>query len=98
MKFLFESNYKNGQDRFVHYTEDDKVDAQVDFTPDDDKKTYTIDSTVVDPSLRGKGLGGYLMLEVANHARKNDYKIINVCPYAVKFFDKHHEEYSDVLK
>ncbi|GEN48205.1 GNAT family N-acetyltransferase [Ligilactobacillus pobuzihii] len=97
MKFLFESNYNNKQDRFVHYNEDEKVDAQVDFTVDDEKKTYTIDSTVVDPSLRGQGIGGYLMLEMANHARKSGYKIINVCPYAVKFFEKHQDENADVL-
>lgn len=98
MQFELEKNYQEGKDRFVHYNDDHKVDAEVDLTVDNDQKTYTIMSTKTDPTLRGRGIGGQLMLSVVDLARKNNYRIINVCSYAVKFFDKHQTDYADVLK
>ncbi len=98
MNFKLETKYKEDRDRFVHYNSNNKVDAEVDFTPDDTQKTYTIDSTVVDPSLRGQGIAGNLMVAMAKHARETGYRIINVCPYAVNYFDKHHDQYADILK
>ncbi|GBG94444.1 acetyltransferase [Ligilactobacillus salitolerans] len=98
MDFTLEENYQPNKDRFVHYAVSGQVDAEVDFTPDKNAQTYTIDSTVVDPSLRGQGIAGSLMQKMATHARQNSYQLINVCPYAVNYFDKHQSDYADVLK
>lgn len=98
MEFEFEHNYEAGHDRFVHYATDQKIDAEVDLTVDDSAQTYTIDSTKTDPALRGQGIAGQLMQAVVGRAHETGYHIINVCPYAVNYFDKHHDEYADVLQ
>lgn len=46
----------------------------------------TILSTVVDPSLRGRGIAKSLMEDIEGYAEKNGYKIKAVCSYAVKYF------------
>ena len=56
----------------------------------------TVDATVVDPSLGGKGLGSKLMWTMVQFARDNDIKVRATCPFAVAQFEKR-EEYRDVL-
>lgn len=55
-----------------------------------------IDSTQVDDALRGKNAGKQLVEAAVNHARKNQYKIIPLCPFAKSVFEKV-KEYQDVL-
>ena len=54
-------------------------------------------STFVDDSLRGQGIAGKLTQEVISYAEKENLKIVPVCPYTVKYFEKH-EEYQGLLK
>ncbi len=56
-----------------------------------------IDHTEVSDQLRGTGLGEKLVLEAVDFARKNNFKIIALCPFAKSVFDKT-EEIKDVLK
>ena len=55
-----------------------------------------IDHTSVDDSLRGKGVGGKLVQAAVEWARKDNAKLMPLCPYARSVFDKA-PEYADVL-
>lgn len=56
-----------------------------------------IDHTQVDDKLRGKGAGKQLVSAAVDHARKNNLKILPLCPFAKSVFDKV-KEFGDVLK
>ncbi|MCD6041433.1 MAG: N-acetyltransferase [Burkholderiales bacterium] len=55
-----------------------------------------IDHTRVDDSLRGKGIGGKLVRAAVDWARKENVRLLPLCPYAKSVFDKT-PDYSDVL-
>ena len=55
-----------------------------------------IEGTMVDKSLQGQGIGQQLVVYAVEYARKNNLKIIPLCPYARSQFEKH-PEYHDVL-
>ena len=57
---------------------------------------FIIDHTEVSPSFRGKGVGEKLVMEAVQFARRNNVKIIPLCPFAKSVFDKT-EEIRDVL-
>jgi predicted GNAT family acetyltransferase len=67
--------------------------AQIVFEISED--VLTILSTEVSASLQGQGVGQQLVAYAVDYARINQLKIIPVCPYAIKQFEKH-PEYSDV--
>lgn len=56
-----------------------------------------IDHTEVDDVLRGKSVGAQMVKAAVEFARKNQLKIIPLCPFAKSVFDKKKEEYQDVL-
>jgi len=56
-----------------------------------------IDHTMVDSSLKGQGAGTKLLLSIVEKARKENFKILPLCPFARSVFDKH-ESIKDVLK
>ena len=53
--------------------------------------------TYVSDALRGQGIAGKLINEVINICKENNYKIVPICSYAVKFFEKN-TQYNDLLK
>ena len=55
-----------------------------------------IDHTDVDDSLRGTGTGAKLVQAAVEWARKENARLMPLCPYAKSVFDKT-PEYSDVL-
>ncbi len=55
-----------------------------------------IDHTEVDDALRGTGAGKKLVAEAVDYARKNNLKIMPLCPFAKSVFDRT-PEYADVL-
>jgi predicted GNAT family acetyltransferase len=55
-----------------------------------------IDHTEVSDALRGKNAGKQLVAAAVVHARKNNLKILPLCPFAKSVFDKV-SEYNDVL-
>ena len=57
---------------------------------------FIIDHTEVSPNFNGKGVGKQLVLAAVDFARKENKKIIPLCPFAKKVFDKT-PEFSDVL-
>jgi uncharacterized protein len=59
--------------------------------------TFIIDHTEVGDVLRGKGAGLQLVMAGVEYARKNNLKIIPLCPFAKSVFEKR-EDIRDVLK
>lgn len=60
-------------------------------------KKIIIDHTEVDESLSGQGVGYKLVEAAVDFLRKNDMKVIPLCPFAKAVFDKRIKDYSDVL-
>lgn len=89
MKFIHEKNQI--------FVEDENGDVIVLATfPFIKENVINVNHTFVTPSLRGKGVASQLMQEVYNHAKENNYTVVNTCPYAVAWF-KRHKDKVDVL-
>ena len=80
---------------FFYIEENGKRIAEMVFSFAGDTK-FIIEHTEVDPSCEGRGLGKILVKKAVDFAREKNYKIIPLCPYAKKVFDKT-PEYGDVL-
>jgi predicted GNAT family acetyltransferase len=59
-------------------------------------KLIIIDHTEVSDALRGKGAGKQLVTAAVEYARKNQLKILPLCPFAKSVFDKT-PQFEDVL-
>ena len=55
-----------------------------------------IEHTEVSDALKGKNAGKQLVAAAVEYARKNNLKILPLCPFARKVFDRV-KEYADVL-
>ncbi|HSB94700.1 MAG TPA: GNAT family N-acetyltransferase [Flavitalea sp.] len=56
----------------------------------------TVYHTEVDPELEGKGMAKLLLDAMAEHARKQELKVIPLCPYVHLQFKRHPEQYADI--
>ncbi|MDD2494725.1 MAG: GNAT family N-acetyltransferase [Tissierellia bacterium] len=88
MEFKFEKN------RIYIENDNNECIGEVTF-PSTSENEVSINHTFVDNSLRGQGIAGRLMVELAEHLRKNGKKAYATCPYAKKWFDDH-SEYNDI--
>ncbi|TCD28731.1 N-acetyltransferase [Pedobacter psychrodurus] len=61
------------------------------------KDLIAIDATFVEPAHEGKGVGKKMLYKIVEMARKNNIKIIPICPFAVAMFNKM-DSIADVLK
>lgn len=61
------------------------------------KHLIIIDHTEVDETLKGTGTGKQLLMIIIDKARKDNIKILPLCPFAKSVFDKD-ESLKDVLK
>lgn len=52
--------------------------------------------TLVDPTLRGKGVAKMLLDETVKYARAHNLKIKPKCSYVVKAFERY-KEYADII-
>jgi predicted GNAT family acetyltransferase len=59
-------------------------------------KNLTVYHTEVVPEAEGKGLAKQLLNAMVQHARKNELKVIPLCPYVHAQFKRHPDEYADV--
>lgn len=80
----------------VYVCDDGKEIAFVTF-PNIDKNTVDINHTFVDESLRGKGVAAKLMILACEKIKRQGFKAVPTCSYAVAFFEKY-KEYKDILK
>jgi predicted GNAT family acetyltransferase len=87
-----EFNEKNGN--FNITTEGRKIALMTFVFAGPDK--IIIDHTEVSPAFNGKGLGKKLVEKAVEVAREKNWKIIPLCPFAKKTFDRN-PQFSDVL-
>lgn len=52
--------------------------------------------TEVAEKLKGQGIGGKLLAEMVGYARKNNLKVVPLCPYVHGQFKRHPHEYNDI--
>ena len=90
MRIEFEKN----MNRSALYDENDKLLGESTFSPSD--TIWIIDHTYVDKALRGHGYASKLVEKIIENARKENVKIIPLCPYAKREFEKK-TEYNNVL-
>lgn len=55
-------------------------------------------STKVAEQMRGKNIGKQLLETMVQYARLNEFKVIPICPFVKKQFERHPEEYEDLWK
>lgn len=55
-----------------------------------------IDHTEVNPEYKGQSVGNQMVLAAVEYARKNNLKIIPLCPFAKSVFEKN-KDIHDVL-
>ena len=84
----------NHKGAFV-YEVDEMLLAEMVYTMVNDH-TMIIEHTEVDDSLRGQGVGKKLQAELVDFVRKNNIKVIPLCPFAKAQFDRH-KDWHDVL-
>ena len=68
-------------------TEGDKTLAKMTYSIAS-PKLIIIDHTEVDISLKGKGVGKKLLMAIVEKARKENVKILPLCPFVKAVFDK----------
>ena len=92
MEVKLNINDKNG----IFYIEvDGKTEAKMTFLFAGDEKII-IDHTEVNPGNNGKGYGKMMVQKAVEFALEKNIKIIPLCPFAKKVFDKT-PEFRDVL-
>lgn len=58
----------------------------------------TVYHTEVAPDHEGRGLAKKLLVTMVDYARKNNLKVIALCPYVFAQFKRHPDEYADIWK
>jgi len=90
-----EVKHSNAERNGVFYIEENGVrQAEMTYVWANTDK-FIIDHTEVFPGNEGKGLGKILVQAAVDYARANNFKIMPLCPFAKKVFDKT-PEYADV--
>lgn len=84
------------EDRRLYLEEDGKTYAEITWSNAGDY-VMIVDHTFVADSHRGEGLAVKLVEAIADKARAEEKKIIPLCPFAKKEFEKK-EQYADVWK
>lgn len=56
----------------------------------------TVFHTEVAPEAEGRGLAKELLAAMVHHARKNELKVIPLCPFVHAQFKRHPDEYADI--
>lgn len=87
---------KAGEKSFYIGETEEKPLAEMSYVPTG-KSLIIVDHTTVSEQLKGQGVGKLLLDEVANWARRENKKIIPLCPF-VKAQMAKGEEYRDVLR
>jgi len=80
---------------FFKATEDEKEAGRMTYSWAGDNRII-IDHTEVNPEFKGKNVGKQMVLAAVDFARKNNIKILPLCPFAKSVFDRN-ADLSDVL-
>jgi uncharacterized protein len=84
LKIEREDNGRKG--RFVIY-ENDELAGKMTYVWAGTSR-FIIDHTGVEENFIGRGLGKQLVMKAVEYARNNNLKILPLCPFAKKVFDK----------
>lgn len=90
MKYVEEAN------RFVVFDDSEQEIGEMTWS-NAGETMIIIDHTYVDDAHRGQGIAEKLVALGVDYARKNNKKVMPLCPFAKKEFDQK-KEYQDVLK
>jgi uncharacterized protein len=52
--------------------------------------------TEVSDKLKGQGVASKLLSDMVEYARKNNLKVVPLCPYVLAQFKRHPEQYTDI--
>lgn len=86
-------DFKRNENQIALYSETGALLAEVTFPyTDESHSAVEVDHTFVDTSLRGQGIAGKLMIELADELKKRGLKAVPTCSYAVHWFEKHPEQ------
>ena len=86
-------DFKRNENQIELYSETGALLADVTFPyTDESHSAVEVDHTFVDASLRGQGIAGKLMIELADELKKRGLKAVPTCSYAVHWFEKHPEQ------
>ncbi|CDZ75362.1 putative uncharacterized protein [Peptoniphilus sp. ING2-D1G] len=85
--------YEENKDRAAAY-DGDKLVGQCTYSKSDNN--WIVEHTLVDPEYGGQGIAAMLVKEVVDRAREKGVKIVPVCSYVQREFEKK-EEYKDLL-
>ncbi len=80
---------------FFKATEDDKEAGRMTYSWAGENRII-IDHTEVNPEFKGKNVGKQMVLAAVDFARKNNIKILPLCPFAKSVFDRN-ADLHDVL-
>lgn len=86
----------DGKKGSIYILENENPAGKIEYVWAGDDK-FIIEHTEVDEAYGGKGYGKSLVMEAAAMAREKNVKIIPICPYAKKVFDRE-ESIQDVKK
>lgn len=90
-----EIKHKENNNRGMFYIENDKgIVGELTYNKSAND-VLTIDHTEVKREMENRGIGASLVKESVEFARKNNYKIDPLCPFAEVQFDKN-KSYKDV--
>jgi uncharacterized protein len=84
-----------GSKGIFYLEEEDKVLAEIVYS-EPNKGQMIIEHTEVDEKLEGRGVGLELVRTAVEYARTNNLKVIPLCTFAKKVFERK-PEFSDVL-
>ena len=86
-------DFKRNENQIALYSETGALLAEVTFPyTDESHSAVEVDHTFVDASLRGQGIAGKLMIELADELKKRGLKAVPTCSYVVHWFEKHPEQ------
>ena len=86
-------DFKRNENQIALYSETGALLAEVTFPyTDESRSAVEVDHTFVDAPLRGQGIAGKLMIELADELKKRGLKAVPTCSYAVHWFEKHPEQ------
>ena len=86
-------DFKRNENQIALYSETGALLAEITFPyTDESHSSVEVDHTFVDASLRGQGIAGKLMIELADELKKRGLKAVPTCSYAVHWFEKHPEQ------
>ena len=87
-------NLKENGSGYFYITQGEEKIAEMNI--DVSGNELTVYHTEVLPKAEGKGLAKKLLASMVDYARKNNLKVIALCPYVHVQFLRHPDEYSDI--